>query len=152
MDCRLSKLMKNVIILNVILTVIAMGVHSYNIYRTYETHGHITRMMEEKQVIRDTAIRMLEKEGVDLYLGFSTGLFAMCNCIAAMFVIYFYSQNSDFLSGFFAAFFSIFANLIGGFLFFYVFFSLKGEQLIKSNNYSDDSEWKIYIHNKAALI
>lgn len=151
MHSKLSKTMKKAIIFSVILTFMAMAIHGYNLHRTLETHKMITEVMQEKQVIRDTAIRILEKEGHVLYKDFSSAIFSMCICVASLIVIYLYSQNNGFFLGFFAAFFAVFSTYFGGMLLFYIFLSGKSEKTSTTVESTDESEWQSYLHNRSVL-
>ncbi len=106
--------------------------------------------MEENKIIRDTAIRMLEKEGVDLYL--PTGLaytYGITISIATLIVLYIYSRSNSFLTGFLAAFFAIFTTYRGGLLLFYVFFSGKSETIPQQNKLFIRNNWEKYIHDRS---
>jgi len=152
MNNRLSLLMKKAIIINVILLILAMCVHTYNIYRTYETQAHIVRVMEEENVIKETAIRMLQNDGVDLYLGFSSAIFSMCNCLATLAVLFFYARSNSFYTGFLAAFFSVFSTYLGGMFLFYVFFSGKSERTVTEPAYQGSERYMNYIHERSVLV
>ena len=152
MNTRLSKLMRTVIILNVVLTIMALAVHGYYVHRTFETNNHIVRVMQEKQVIRETAIRALEKDGVDLYFPRSITEFSgVVISLVTLVVLYVYSQTNGFMAGFMAAFCAVFTSYIGGFLLFYVFLSGKSERIPKSDGSFIRNEWQIYIHEKGVL-
>jgi len=152
MNTRLSKLMRTVIILNVVITFIAIAIHGYHMYWSYESNNQIVRVMEEKQVIRETAIRILEKEGVELFIpqGMSY-YFGIFISLLTLFLLYVYSQTNGFFAGFFAAFCAVFTSFIGGFLLFYVFFSGKSERIPGNSDYSIKNKWQTYIHKKSAL-
>ncbi len=45
MNVRLSKLMRTVIVINVVITLMALAIHGYYIHRTFETNDHIIRVM-----------------------------------------------------------------------------------------------------------
>lgn len=152
MNTRLSKLMRSVIILNVVITLIAIAIHGYHMHWSYESNDQIVTVMEEKQVIRDTAIRILEDEGVELFIpqGMSY-FFGLFISFLTLFLLYVYSQTNGFFAGFFAAFCAVFTSFIGGFLLFYVFFSNKSEKIPNGEKYSFKNEWQKYIHEKSAL-
>lgn len=152
MNIRLSKLMRAVIILNVVVTLIAIAIHGYYIHRTFETNNQIVRVMQEKQVIRETAIRALEKEGANLYFPRSITEFSgVVISLVTLVALYIYSQTNGFLAGFMAAFCAVFTSCIGGFLLFYVFLSGKSERISKSDESFIRNEWQIYIHEKGVL-
>jgi len=152
MNERFTKLMKAVIILNVVVTIIALAIHGYYVHRTFETNGQIIDVMQEKQVIRETAIRLLEDEGVDLYFPRSITEFSgVVISIATLVVLYIYSQTNGFMAGFLAALFAVFTSYFGGFLLFYVFLSGKSERRLESKGSLIKDEWQIYIHEKGAV-
>jgi|LGVF01.2.fsa_nt_gb hypothetical protein len=152
MNVRLSKLMRTVIVINVVITLMALAIHGYYIHRTFETNDHIIRVMQEKKVIKETAIRLLEKEGVDLYFPRSITEFSgVVISIVTLVVLYVYSQTNGFMAGFMAAFCAVFSTYIGGFLLFYVFLSGKSERIPNSNKSFTRDEWQIYIHEKCVL-
>lgn len=152
MNARLSKLMRGVIIFNVVITVLAIAIHGYYVHRTFETNNQIVSVMEEKQVIRETAVRLLEKDGVDLYFPRSITEFSgVIISMATLVFLYIYSQTNGFMAGFMAAFFAVFSSYIGGFLLFYVFLSGRSERALTSNGTLNKNDWEMYIHEKGAL-
>lgn len=152
MNIRLSKLMRTIIILNVVITLIAFAIHGYYMYRAIESNNQIVRVMQEKQVIRETAIRMLEKEGVELHIGDGvTTTFGIFMSIATLVLLYIYSQTNGFFAGFFAGLCAVLTTYIGGFLLFYVFLSGKSERIRRNSRYSIKNKWQKYFQEKSAL-
>lgn len=151
MNTKLSKLMKKAILFNVILTLIIMCFHGYTIHRIYESNEQIVSVMEERGVIRETAIYMLQKEGVDLEVHFNSAMFSMSICIVALIATYSYTKSNSFFTGFFAAFIMVFSNYIGGMLLFYVFLTGKGEEKKDVSNQARSTKWQSYIHKKALI-
>ena len=148
MNKKLSKLSKIVIIINIILAIIIGSIHSYNLYRIKETNDIIFEMMEEKQIIRKSAIYLLEKEGVDLFLGQElTTFFGFFASVLSIFLLYKFSKTNSFFYGFSAAFTGVFTSFIGGFLLFYVMFSGKGETYTTSSRVSFKDEWEKFIYD-----
>jgi len=151
MHPKLSILMKRAIIFNVILTLFVLTVHIYYLGRIIESNNLINSVMEEKQVIRDTAIRMLEKEGIEIIIGDGiTHPYGVLMCIITLTLLYMYSKNNEFFPGFFAAFCGVFTTVLGGFILFYVFLSLKSEKVPGKINISAN-KWQKYIHEKSVL-
>lgn len=151
MNTKLSKLMKLAILINVILILIAMCYHGYTIHKIYQTNEYIVNYMNEHGVIKETAIYMLQKQGIELHLYFSSAIFSMSICIAALIVIVSYAKTNSFFTGFFAAFFAVFSNYIGGFLLFYIFLSGRSEEVKVIPKRAQSNEWQSYIHDKALL-
>lgn len=152
MNVKFSKLMRTAIIINVIITIIALVTHGYYIYRTFETNNQIVQVMEEKQVIRETAIRYLVKEDADLYFPRSITEFSgVIISLVTLAALYIYTQTNGFLSGFMAAFCAVFTSYFGGFLLFYVLLSGKSEIKPKSENPMIRNRWQMYIHEKGLL-
>ncbi|MBI9014808.1 MAG: hypothetical protein JEZ08_21440 [Clostridiales bacterium] len=152
MNTRLSKLMRRVIILNVVITLIAFAIHGYYLYRVFESNDQIVRVMQDKQVIRETAIRMLEKEGVKLHIGDGVTInFGIFISITTLVLLYIYSQTNGFFAGFFAALCAVLTTYIGGLLLFYVFLSGKSEMNRRNSGYSIKNKWQKYIHENGTL-
>lgn len=127
--------------------------HGYNIHRLNESNEIINNLMEEEQVIRVTAIRMLERDGVELFIDEEmTTYFGIAVSSLTLFLLYKYAKNNGFFFGFFAALFSLLTSFIGGLLLFYVMFSDKSERSGKSDSRSLKNEWEKFIHNKSNSI
>lgn len=147
---RFSKLAKIAILINAVLLVIALIINSYNMYRIIDTNNKIVNMMEERQVIRSTAISYLEDEGVDLFVGRGmSAYFGLTMTFLSMFLLYKYSQDNSAFLGFAAAFSSVFTTFIGGFILFYVIFTGKDEVKASANSFSFRNAWEEFIHNSA---
>lgn len=149
MSRELSRLMKTAIIINIFLILIASSIHAVKIYEIYDTNAKIVALTEEHNFTRDTAIRMLQDQGVEIDMNFSSAIFSFCICIAAIFASVFYYRNPGFLSGFLACFFGVFATYVGGFILFYLFFSGRSEKRFKDNRFSGGSGWQRYLHERA---
>jgi uncharacterized protein YneF (UPF0154 family) len=144
--------MRQAIIINVVLTLIALFIHSYYVHRTFETNRQIVEVMEENKVIKETAIRLLEKEGVDLYFPRSiTSFSGVVISLATLAALYAYSKSNGFLIGFCTALCAVFTSFIGGYLLFYVLLSEKSERVPKSDGLSVKNDWQTYIHDRSAL-
>lgn len=149
---RFSKLAKAIIIINVVLTLAVAVIHGYNIHRINVSNQKIVKVMQENKVIRDTAIRMLEREGEELFIDKElTTYFGMFFSILTLFLLYKFTKDNGFFFGISAAFTSVFTSLIGGFLLFYVIFSGKSEIGGKRQGYSFKDEWEKFIHKKAII-
>lgn len=153
MDHKLSKLMKNIIILNVILALIILGIHSYNVFRIEETNNTLVSYMEEHGVIKSTAIYRLEREGVDLFLDKElTTYFGVSISLLSLISLYKFGKHNGFIKGFFAATCCFFTSFIGGLLMFYII--LSGKSQISSverhpQKFTFKNEWEKYIHNRS---
>lgn len=151
MNYKLSKLARAIIIFNVALTLIVASFHGYNVTRINETNNKIQAFMAEKQVIRVTAIRMLEREGVELFLGDEFITFAgLFLCLLTLFLLYRYAKTDGFFYGFFAAFFGLLATFIGGLMLFYVILSGKSETGENKQEFTiKKDDWEKYIFKKS---
>lgn len=153
MDHKLSKLMKNVIILNVVLTLIILAIHSYNVYRIEETDKIIQTYMTENKVIRDTAIYRLERKGVDLFLNQElTTYFGVIISTLSLFLLITFGRKNGFIIGFSAATSCFFTSFIGGLLMFYIILSGKsqvGSTGGVNGKLTFKNDWERYIHNKS---
>ncbi len=148
---KFSKMAKTIIIINVILTLIVGSVHVYNAHRLKESNEIILNYMEEHQVIKNTAIRLLENDGVELFINYElTTYFGIVMTVLTLFMLYKFGKNNGFFFGFFAAVFSVFTSLIGGLLLFYLMFSGKSEVKGNSGAYSLRNEWEKFIHSKGS--
>ncbi len=153
MNYRFSKLSKTIIIINIVLTLTVAVIHGYNIHRIEVTNEKIYKFMEEKNVTRYTAIRMLEREGEKLFINQEfTTYFGMFMCILTLILLYKFLKSHGFFFGFFAAFGSFVTSFVGGLLLFYVIFSKKSEIKRKIKRYSLKDEWERYIHEKVIII
>lgn len=147
---KFSKLAKTIIIINLVLTLSVGIIHGYNIHRLNESNEIINEVMEEKQVIRLTAIRILESEGEELFIDKEmTTYFGVFVSILTLYLLYKFSKSNGFFFGFFAAFCGIFTSLIGGLLLFYLLFSEKSEVNGKRERHSIKNEWEEFIHKKS---
>lgn len=149
MHFRLSKFGRAVIIINIVLSIIMIGFNSYNVHRLKESNAMIQAVAEEHQVARDTAIRWLKRDGVDLFIDqeFPTfsGIFLS---VMTLFLIYVYSRSNGFYVGFFAAFCALFSSFIGGALLFYALFSGRTENHHVETEYTPTSEWEKYFDSQ----
>ncbi|MBI9011221.1 MAG: hypothetical protein JEZ08_03255 [Clostridiales bacterium] len=148
---KFSKSAKAIIILNVVLCLVIGIMHSYNVHRLNESNEIIYNYMEENNVIKETAIRLLEKDGVELFVGKEfTTYFGVLVSFLSLILLYVYGKHNGFIVGFFAAFFCVFTSLIGGMLLFYIMFSGKSETTQYRQVTSIKNEWEKFIHNKSS--
>ncbi|KAB3527694.1 hypothetical protein [Alkaliphilus serpentinus] len=146
---KLSKLAKTIIIINILLTIIVGIFHGYNVYRLHESHERILEVMEERKVIRETAIRMLQKEGEEVFIEHGmTSYFGVFMSTLTLFLLYKYAKESKFSFAFSAAFSSLLTSYIGGLLLFFVIFSGKSEINGIGKGSSVKDEWEKYIHKR----
>ncbi|MBM7613862.1 hypothetical protein [Alkaliphilus hydrothermalis] len=150
---RFSKFAKTIIIVNVVLTLAVALIHGYNIHRIKESNEKIFNVMQEKKVIRDTAIRMLENEGEELFINQEfTTYFGMCVSIFTLLLLYKYAKSNGFFFGFLVAISSLFTSFVGGLLLFYLILSGKSEIAGKKERFTYKNDWEKYIHKKVILI
>ncbi|MCH4889458.1 hypothetical protein EZV73_17895 [Acidaminobacter sp. JC074] len=150
MNVRLSNKMRRIIIFNLIITLIAIAIHGYFLYRIIDTNNQIVSVMQERQVIRETAIRVLEKDGANLFFGRGmSAIFGMFISLLTLLLLYVYSQTNGFFAGFFAAFCGIFTTFIGGLALFYVLFSGKSERRLEERPLTFKNKWQSFIHEKS---
>ena len=150
---KFTKLAKNIIIINIVLTLLIVAYHGYNVNRINETQEIIMTAMAEQDMSREIAIEWLLQDGVDLYLGqeFAT-FFGLFMSAVTLILVYKYSRTNGFFFGFFAAVCAVFTTLIGGFLLFYLI--LYGRVEIDGNPraHSLENKWEKYIHNRSDQI
>lgn len=153
MNYRLSKFARTIIIINIIITLVVASYHCLSIYRMHESYGIIHDFMEENKVIQDTAIRYLEKQGVELFINRElTTAFGLFASTLTLVLLYFFAKTNGFFAVFFAALSSLFTSFIGGLLLFYLIFSDKSEVTHRNNVHSLKNEWERYIHKKVETI
>jgi len=145
-----SKLAKIIFLINAVLLVIAVIANGYIMSRLIDTNNNIVRVMEEKQVIRETAIRMLEKDGYEIFegRGMSAYFGLTMNFLAIFFLIKYVQTNGAFM-GFGAGICGVLSTFVGGMLIFYLIFS--GKELTKSTkkSFSFRNAWEEFVHNTA---
>lgn len=147
MDFKFTKLAKIIIIFNVVLTVLVIGVHGYNIHRINVTSEKIAVVIEEMGVSRNTAITMLENDGENLFLDKEFITYSgILLSVVTLFILYMYAKYNGFLLGFLLGFLSLFTTFIGGLLFFYLIFSGKSEIQERKVVYNSNDEWEDYIY------
>lgn len=147
---RLSKLAKAIIIVNIVLTLTVAIIHGYNSHRIEVSNEKINEVMDEKKVIRDTAIRILENEGEELFIDQEfTTYFGMFISILTLILLYKYAKGNEFFFAFSAALCSLLTSFVGGLLLFYVILSGKSEINGKREGFSLNDEWEKYIHQKS---
>jgi len=150
MNYRLSKLAKTIIIINIVLTIILAGIHSYNVYRYTVTNNMIYEVIAEQDVDRETAIEILELDGEKLLLGGEIWAgFGLVVTLMVLALLYKYATTNGFLWGMFAATTCVFSTFIGGFLLFYVILSGKSEHNNKPEPSLPRNDWEKFIHEKA---
>lgn len=151
MNHKLAKSTRIIIIFNVLILIAAMMFHGHNVYKIKITNDTIHAKMAEEKVIRDTAIRMLKRDGVELFLGDEFATFSSLILIVVTLILLFkYSKTNLFFFGFGSAFFSLLTTFVGGLLLFYIILSGKSET---GENMKDiwiqKDYWEKYIHNKS---
>lgn len=149
MNYNLSKRAKIIILINVILAILMLSYHIYNIYRMNVSNGIINDLMVEKGIIRDTAIRELERNGVELFIDkeFTTYMGIFTSTLT-LFLVFKYYTEMTFFFGFLASFASIFSTFIGGFLLFYILLSGKSETRKETNREFFKTDFEEYIHKR----
>jgi len=119
-------------------------------YRINETNDKIIAVMEEKSYARESAIRLLERQGEELYLGgeFSTYV-GMISSITSIFLLYNFARQNDFMWAFSSAFFCFLTSFFGGLLLFYIIFTGKSERKTRKKSVSLKTDWERSIHDKS---
>ncbi len=148
MHYKFSKLAKKIIILNLVLTLVVLAIHVYNFNLIKQTNNKIHQVMIEKQVNRETAIWLLEKDGAELFLGDELfTLFGMISSAAVFLFSYFFAKNFNHLAGFGAAISSLLTSFVGGLLLFYLLFSgkigiaQKQREAVSNNSKGNFENW-----------
>lgn len=151
MHYRLSKHARVIIIINIILALIVGVVHCYNVYRIMDTERIIEERMAEDGIVRESAIRFLEREGVDLFIGFEFETYSgLIVTIATILLMYRFSKSNGFVLGFMAGFSAMFTSFIGGLLMFYTLLSNKSQTTTRSSGaFSSEDEFETFIHSRA---
>lgn len=149
MHYRLSKSAKLIIIINIILSLFALGLYGYNIHRINVTYEKITSVIDERGVIRETAIMILEEQGEELFLGneLQTHM-GFGISVLSLFFLYRYSVTNTFYNGFAACTFALLSNVIGGIALFYIFLSGKSEDYSKKSTFELKDNWERFICNR----
>ncbi len=147
---KFSRLAKFTIVFTMILNTAVILLHSFNTYRMIESNKLIIAKMEELNVLRDTAIRYLQREGHDLFVGgeFAT-LAGIVLGLLALFSLYKFAQDNSFFFAIAASFFCLLTTFVGGLLLFYVIFSGKSEVAIESEERTYRSQWEQFISRKS---
>ncbi|MCH4887780.1 hypothetical protein EZV73_09355 [Acidaminobacter sp. JC074] len=150
MHIKLTKMAKRIIVFNLIITLILVGMHLYNLHRINETTEMIMLYMEENDVSRDTAILELTHAGEELFIGGEFGVYyglTISGIAIAMLIVF--SKKNGFFLGFFTAIVCTFTTFIGGLLLFYVILSGKSQIDIDPNKFSLRNDWEKFIHTRA---
>lgn len=146
----LSKFAKFILIINVIFTILIFAMHVYSVHRMNESYQIIDELREERSISRDTAIRILEKEGVDIYIEREfTHFFGVFVSFMNLILCFQFYRNYGLFIGFATAFTSMFTSFIGGLLIFYLIFSGRVEVRGKSSGFNFKDEWEHFIHKKS---
>ncbi len=147
---RFSNLTKKVIVFNIIISILISGFHMYNAYKLSESNKVIQAYMSENNVLRNTAIKRLKNDGVELVHDKEMATyFGICMCFLAILTLYKFSQSNEFFVGFFSGIFLLLSSLIGGFLIFYLLFSGKTEKSVNLKKLSIRNEWEEFIHKRS---
>ena len=106
--------------------------------------------MAQRKVLRETAIRFLEDDGVKLLLG---GEFETLTGIVlgpmALFSLYYFSKENSFFFAMAASFFCLLTTFISGLLLFYIILSGKSEISVKIGERTFNNQWERYISKKS---
>lgn len=153
MSHSLSKLARIIIVISVVCALAMLTFHSYNIYRIIDTEKKIEAVMQERNVVKPSAIIILENQGVELYLGKEFTAYAgFCVSLFGLFTLYLYTKNDGFFVGFLTAFTNIFASGIGGLLLFYVILSGKSISRRQAQKVEPKNDWEKFIRKNAEEI
>jgi hypothetical protein len=148
---RFSKLSRFSIVLNLVLTVVVLLIHSFNIYRIIDSNKLIYAKMEEMNVLRETAIRYLEREGYNLFVGGEFATFAgVALGFLALFSLYKYAKDNSSFFAFAASFLCLVTSFVGGLLLFYTILSGKSERAVDSGARHYRNEWERFISRRSS--
>ncbi len=152
MHYKFSKLAKNIIIFNLVLTVVILAIHIYNFNQIQQTNDKIHQVMAERQINREKAIRFLEESGEELFLGDELfTLFGMVSSCLVFLFSYFFARNFNHLAGFGAAVSSLLTSFIGGILLFYLLFSgniAMSKQQLDSSDKKSDNDFGAWLNDR----
>ncbi len=152
MNLRFTKMAKVIIIINLIITLILLGTHGYNIHRINETTEIIVQYMGDHNVSRDTAVRELIESGEELFIGNEFAVyFGMTVTAITLAMLLLFTRFNGFFLGFFTAVCCLFTSFIGGLLLFYVILSGKSQRDIDPNKFSLRNDWEKFVHKRANL-
>ncbi len=152
MHYKFSKFAYKVIIFNVILTVLVLLIHLYNLNSIMQTNAKIHQVINEKMINREEAINYLLERGEDLFLGdeFYT-LFGILSSSAALLFSYLFARSYNYVYGSLAALTSLLTTFLGGLLLFYLMFSGKAGDVNYAENIVDrapKSDWETFLYNR----
>ncbi len=152
MHYKFSKFAHKVIIINVILTVLVLLIHFYNLNSIMQTNAKIHRVIDEKMLSREEAIEYLQECGEDLFLGdeFYT-LFGILSSCAALLFSYLFARSHNYVYGSLAALTSLLTTFLGGLLLFYLMFSGRAGDANYAEKIADrvpKSDWEAFLHNR----
>ncbi len=151
MHYRLSKLAKQVIIINIVITMLILAYDAYNLNRIYETETKIKQVISERNVSREIAIYVLEEQGETLFLsGIFSSYFSIFASAMTFYFTYKYAKHNQFIYGISLTIASTLTSLIGGILFAYIIFSGKaetfGDNLLTQE---EKNEWEEWVHERS---
>lgn len=147
---KFSRLAKFAIIFSITLTALVVLLHAYNIHRYIETNNLIFDKMDEMNVLRETAIRYLENEGIELLIGgeFSAAAGIIFG-ILTLFSLYKYSKENSFAFAIISSFLCLLTSFISGLLLFYVILSGKSEIPVEIDEREFKNQWESFISQKS---
>lgn len=148
---KFSKLAKAIIIINVLLTIAFLLMHSYNIYRINETAKIISEWMAQNNETWQSSIYTLQRNGVELFINreFAT-YFGVFITTLTLILSYKFAKHNSFFVGLFLIITSMLSSVVGGVLLLFLIFSGKSEteKNKKTNNIKD--AWEEFVHQEAA--
>lgn len=150
MHHRLSKTMKKIIFFNLIIILILLCFHVYNVYRVSKSNDIIKAYMLEHSTDRNTSIRYLIRDGVDIVV--DGGFFSLFGIFSSIVSIYYtnrYIKSNLIHHGIMSALFSFFTNFFGGLVLFYFILSGKSESHHKNDNdIKEKDEWGSWLYKR----
>lgn len=147
---KFTKLARFAIVFSVVLTLVALVFHVVNIGKIIESNKLIYAKIEEAQVARDTAIRYLQEEGRDLFVGneFITISGAIL-CVLALFSLTRFAKDNGFFFAIASSFLCLITTLVSGLLLFFLLFTDRNEKESDKRERHYQNSWERYISEKS---
>lgn len=150
MNAPISKLAIYIAIANIILSLGVMVWHGTTIQKSRETHLKIITVMDEKNVTRSSAIKILEENGEELFLDPDVHAYiGFLISILAIALIGIFLRSGRFYVGILGSAAGVFSTVIGGVLLFYVLFSGKYELERSGLPYKPSDNWGKYLNKRS---
>ncbi len=153
MHYKFSKFAKNIIVICLLLSALALAVGIYNGYRVKSTSEQIHQVMTEEKVNREMAIMILTDRQVDLFLGDEFYVFfGMIAALAALVFLTLFARTYNYVFGLSAGLFCLLSTFVGGLLIFYLLFSKKMGNALAADQLSGQrvkDDWETWVQNRS---